>query len=139
MEQHRNSNHSLKLLSILVFSYCWLICPSVSAQEECGTVKECAQAMVGVVNDLKKENEALLERIEQLEKTVSDQAATLRTERINALAALGKGVIHKPNKGSGATDQCSEGRFMIGARLHPAGGDHAGLLYNFYPICRDFR
>lgn len=36
--------------------------------DECGTVKECAQQMVALANEIKDEHAALLKRIEELEK-----------------------------------------------------------------------
>lgn len=107
------------------------------AKEECTTVKECAQQMVIVANELKEENKALLVRVTLLEKALAKQA------ELNA-AALEKRFERAKNGSNlnlfpgGNTDsgECTPGSFMVGVRRQTDGGGPHGITSWLFPVCR---
>lgn len=101
MEQYRYCENSVKKIVAFMVACIFLYPWSAFAQEECNTVKDCAQAMVRVANDLRKENADLLKRIEALEKSNQDLSASLSQQIETKIVAIGKGNIHKPSKGTG--------------------------------------
>lgn len=111
---------------------------NAQAQPECATVKECAQQMVAIANDLKEENVALLKRIEALEanlaKYKTDDAAALEAR----VAQLRKGSNSNDFPGgNGVSGICPPGKFMVGARWQSDGGGPHGIISWFGPVCRN--
>ena len=109
-----------------------------SAQEECGTVKQCAQQMVDIAKGLKEENVALLERIVKLEADLAQEKA----DSANALEARVLKLRTGANSndfpgGNGTSGVCAPGKFMVGALWQADGGGPHGIMSWIGPICRD--
>jgi len=143
MEQHRQCSAMTIIRAGLTISIGAIIATtfggvSALAQTECATVKDCAQQMVALANELKEENKALLKRVEALEadlaKYKTDDAAALeaRVARIRT----GSNSNDFPG-GNGTSGVCPAGKFMVGARWNVYSGDAHGIMNWIGPICRD--
>lgn len=126
----------------------WLVAASISmvslttpalvtAQDECATVKDCAQDMVALANDLKDENAALLKRIETLEAALAKHAtdASAALERRVDMLRNGNDSNNFPG-GNGTSGICPKGSYMVGALWQSDPGGSNGQISWFGPICR---
>ena len=86
----RNLVRSLTM-AFLTCLVLFMLPAQVAAQDECASVKDCAQEMVSLANDLKEENAALLARIQALEAALAKQATDNATALENRVARLKKG------------------------------------------------
>lgn len=132
--QHRVLNSIIAI----VFSMMLLLFPfQVAAQEECSTVKDCAQDMVTIANELKAENAALILRIEALEAALAKQASDTATALENRIARLKAGSDSNSFPGgNGVSGICPAGTYMVGARWQSDGGGPHGIISWFGPVCR---
>jgi hypothetical protein len=107
------------------------------AQEDCGTVKECAEDMVALANELKAENTALLARITALEAALAQQARDNAAALESRIARLKAGSNQNPHPGgNGQSGLCPKNTYMVGARWQVDGGGPHGIMSWFGPICR---
>ena len=121
---------------VTVFILCFTYNTPGFTQDKCGTVKECAQAMVKLANELKEENEALLAKIQEME----EELETHKRENANALSQrmeqLKTGKDSIPSGGNFTTKLCPQGSYMVGAKGQVDPGGRAGQVSSFSPICR---
>lgn len=129
----------MKKTSVMFCVFVYLAIPTMAvSQEECGSVKECAQEMVNIANELRQENAALLLRIEGLEKALekhAQDAEALEVKRFGNLLKAGSETIPNPG-GNGASEKCPAGYYMVGARWRSDPGGPHGILSWIGPICR---
>lgn len=110
---------------------------AAAAKDECKTVKDCAENMVALANDLKKENAALTARIASLEAALASQSKEAAAALERRIATLRKGTNQYSNPGgNGESGLCPEGTYMVGARWQTDGGGPHGIMSWFGPICR---
>lgn len=105
--------------------------------KQCGSVKECAQQMIDLANDLKAQNIALTKRIEDLEAALAKQAkdtAAAIEARITQLKG-GSEVIPQP-LGNSRTTPCPSGAVMVAILFQSDSGGPHGITSALAPVCR---
>lgn len=146
MEQSRQSSPAVRCFqfgflhfatAILFLSVVLLLPHPADAQEQCSTVKDCAQDMVSIANELKEENAALLLRIEALEAALAKQASDAATALENRITRLKSGSDSNSFPGgNGVSGICPAGTYMVGARWQSDSGGPHGIISWFGPVCR---
>lgn len=143
MEQYRRRAALITTLAasvIITATYVTNAPNEVQAQDKavCATVKDCAQAMVVLANDLKNENAALLKRIVALETELTNYKAEDAKALEARIARLRTGADSNDFPGgNGYSGNCAAGKFMVGARWQVDTGGPHGIMSWFGPICRD--
>ena len=143
MEQHRQREALTALRAVLSFSIAiWIMGTSnvvhAQSQTECASVKDCAQQMVALANELKKENVALVKRIEALEADLAKYKADDATALEARVATLRSGSNSNDFPGgNGLSGVCPAGKFMVGALWQNDSGGPHGIISWFGPICRN--
>ncbi len=146
MEQHcectsrigqAGRRHRSWLALVLIAAFSLADSAPAVAQDECTTVKDCAQDMVDLANDLKAENVALAKRIAELDEALKNQAQAFTKELDDRFAAIRVGnESYTSEKGNSTTKKCPKGTFMIGARVQSNPGGRNGMIAWIHPICR---
>ena len=104
------------------------------AKDECTTVKQCAQQMVLLANELKKENTALAARVAALELALERRTVEAAIESRLTRFRLGSKNTVRP--GGRESELCPEGQYMVGANFEIREGVPHGYISWFGPICR---
>ncbi len=114
-----------------------MVIDAPAQEKECETVKDCAQQMVRIGNQLRADNAALTKRVEELEKAL-DKLRNDIAPAIEARVATLKGgsdFIPQP-VGNARSNTCPAGSYMVSI-LHQldSGGPH-GITSWLGVVCR---
>ena len=114
--------------------------PAWATDDECATVKDCAQQMVKLANRLISENEALAKRVLELEQALKKQnedvpkAIEARADRLKT----GDTVVPSP-VGNTVSASCPAGSFMIALQSQLDNGGPHGITSWIQPVCRTMK
>ena len=114
--------------------------PAWAIDDECGTVKDCAQQMVKLANRLISDNEALTKRVLELEQALKKQSEDV-PKAIEARAdklKTGDNVVPSP-VGNTVSASCPAGSFMIAIQSQLDSGGPHGITSWIQPVCRTMK
>jgi hypothetical protein len=117
-----------------------LICSTSEAQDKaCTTVKDCAQQMVALANELKAENVTLTKRINDLEAALASLRTKLSSEfkRVTTEYTPDGAAVTSVNEGGGPGNQtvdCGAGKFLSSIRISKDSGGNYNVRVTCAPV-----